>query len=383
LGDHTISSEGNDADTRRVAIIGPVLPYRGGISQHTTLLARAMATRCTVDVFSFRRQYPAGLYPGHSDRDPDYLGHREENTRYVLDSLNPWTWRRVARDIEKGGYSQVVFPWWTVFWFFCFGYLSYKLKRTGLDIIFLCHNVVEHESAWWKTLLTRWVLRNASRFLVHTRRDEANLRQLLPGSRIAEHPHPIYDQFPAPSEPLPRRGRLELLFYGFVRPYKGLDDLLAAMSMLRRQDVFLTVAGEFWKGSNEAQKLVEDYGIQDRIELRARYHSERESADLFARADVIVLPYRSATGSGVLSLAYHYNRPVLVTRVGGLPDVVDPGITGWIVEPSSPRQLADVIGAIDTARLEDMQGHVAAYKQSLSWESLASALLDGQGFGGR
>jgi glycosyltransferase involved in cell wall biosynthesis len=374
------NAPGEGADVAcRVAIVGPVLPFRGGIAQHTTRLAQAFGQRCETSVFSFTRLYPRILYPGHSDIDPQHQGHREVNTRYLIDSLNPWTWLKAKRLLQQGNYTCVIFPWWTVFWFFCVGYLARAMRKARLEVVFVCHNVVEHEAAWWKAQLTRLVLKNASRFIVHTREDEQHLRRLLPVAKIVVHPHPVYDQFPQATATLPRRARLELLFYGFVRPYKGLDDLLTAMEMLRGQDIFLTVAGEIWQGADELASRIAQTGMQARIELRPQYHDEQDTAALFERADVIVLPYRSATGSGVLSLAYHYNRPVLVTRVGGLPDVVESGLTGWIVQPRAPEELAQTISAIDAGQLASMRQYIEVYKKQLSWDSLAAAISGSAG----
>lgn len=360
-------------DRKKIVMIGPVLPYRGGIAQHTTMLKREMAKIGDVLTISFCRQYPSWLFPGESDKDPDYAGHQEEQTEYMIDSLNPLTWYKTVKRVTEYQAKTVIIPWWTVFWAPCIGYIARALSRKGIEIIFFCHNVVEHEAAAWKTFLTRMVLKNASRFVVHTKEDEANLRALFPKANITVHPHPIYDQFPEPKGELQRRGSLEILFYGFVRPYKGLDDLIDAMALLKDRDIKLTIAGEFWGGEQETRAKIEGLELANQIELRPRYHSDAETAELFSRADAVVLPYRSATGSGVVPIAYHYNKPVVVTRVGGLPDVVKDTLTGFIIPEKNVEALASVLHDLDSQTCESMKTQIHEIKKELSWESLALA----------
>ncbi|MBW2253872.1 MAG: glycosyltransferase [Deltaproteobacteria bacterium] len=357
--------------------VGPVSPFRGGIAQHTTRLARELVDRLgasRVAVFSFRRQYPARLFPGESDRDPLAKPLDVGDIRFCIDSLNPWTWRQAARRIAALHPRVVVIPWWTVFWAPCFGYLARRLARSGPDICFLCHNVVEHESARWKQRATRAVLGRGTRFVCHTAEDAANLRAMLPGARPVVHPHPIYDHFPAPTGSLPRRGALELLFFGFVRPYKGLDVLIEALGLLG-DNIHLTIAGEFWEGRAEIEARIRQLGLTGRVELVPRYVSDQETAEYFARADVCVLPYRSATGSGVVTVAYHFDTPVVVTAVGGLPEAVVDGETGLLVPPGSPAALAEAIGSMTADRAASMVPAIRELARRMSWASLAAAVL--------
>lgn len=370
------------ADGRpKVLIVGPVLPFRGGIAQHTTLLLRAFAEMADARAFSFTRQYPSMIFPGESDRDPAFEGHEEPLTTYLIDSVNPLTWRRAARRALRWRPDLVVLPWWHVYWAPGFGYLARRLRRAGIPVVFLCHNVVEHETAGWKRDITRRVLALGSGYVVHTDIDEKNLLELLPDARTRKHPHPTYDQFPAAVGSLPREHALELLFFGFVRPYKGLDLLLEALALVDPAvDYRLTVAGEFWKGAEETRALIESLGISERVELVSRYLTEEEAAEYFDRAHAVVLPYRDATGSGVVALAYHYDKPVVVTRVGGLPDVVDHGQTGLVVDPDSPEALARAINRLANTDLDAMAELVERYKaEHLTWEGLARAVLDAGG----
>src|SRR5690606_33456182 len=178
-------------------------------------------------------------------------------------------------------------------------------------------------------------------FFVQTREEERKLHAFLGDVPVTYHPHPIYDQFPAAKGNLPRRKSLEFLFYGFIRPYKGLDVLINAMGRLRDIDFHLSIVGEPWQSEESIWRTrFREAGIEAKVEFVPRYVSDQETAEYFDRADVVVLPYRSGTGTGVVATAYHYLKPVIATRVGGFNDVVDDGITGLLVEPGDSAALA-------------------------------------------
>lgn len=360
----------------RLALIGPVLPFRGGIAHHTTMLHRAARRLADLRTISFTRQYPSWLFPGQSDQEPSSQKYQEPGVEYLIDSINPLSWRRAANRVLEHRPEIVVIPWWTIYWLFCFGYLARRFRQAGVKVIFLCHNVVDHESAYWKIALTKKVLSQAHSYLVQSREDKQTLHKLFPQAKISFHPHPLYEQFPKPANKLERRAGLELLFFGFVRPYKGLDTLIDALGLVpAKQNFFLTVAGEFWQGKEEIVRKIAEKSLHEKIEIIDRYLTEQEVADLFHRADLVVLPYRNATGSGVIPLAYHYNKPVIVTRVGGLPDVVDNGKTGLIVSPESPEELAKAISGITRHSLDSMAANITEYKKQFTWEGMVKLIL--------
>ena len=359
------------AQTARLVVVGPLPPFRSGIAQHTAMLCRALAAQTDLLVLSFERQYPQWLFPGQSDRDPDAAPPDGIAARYVIDPLNPASWRRALRLLRQHRPDRVVIVWWTVFWAPCFGYLAWACRRRGLHVRLFCHNAVEHETSWWRARLTRAVMRLADSFVVHTGADRQNILRDLPDADIAVRPHPIYTQFPAPTAVGRRRRALELLFFGLVRPYKGLDVLIEALGRLRDGEVFLTIAGEFWSGRPEIERRIGALGLGDRIELIPRYVSDAEAANLFARADVVVLPYRSATGSGVVALAYHYGKPVIATRVGGLPDVVADGETGLLVAPDRADSLAAAIASLSAAQAQAMAPAIRRLTAGMTWDNLA------------
>ncbi len=359
----------------RIALVGPVLPFRGGIAQHTTRLHRVLRQRLPLVTLSFSRQYPGWLYPGESDRDPEHEGHVEPGVDYVIDLLSPASWRRAVRRLLDSRVEGVILTWWTVFLAPCLGYLKRALRSRDVPVVFLCHNVVDHEGSAHKRLLSRLVLSGADGYAVHSRAEAERLERLLGHSRVAVHRHPLYDQYPEPTGALPRRGDLEVLFFGFVRPYKGVDVLLEAMARIRRRDVHLTVVGEFWQKKETILARIDALGLGASVDVVPRFVGEQAAAEYFARADLVALPYRHATGSGIVAMAYHYGKPVLATRVGGLAEAVIHEETGFLVEPDSPAALADVLERVRRDELSAMRPRIDAVKSEMTWEGLADAVI--------
>lgn len=360
----------------RAVLIGPLPPFRGGIAQHTTMLFHAMREQSDLLAISFHRQYPGWLFPGESDREAGKSRIDDPACAYIIDPLNPMTWRQALKLIRAHRPELVIVPWWTVFWAPCFWYLARGCRAAGLHVRYFCHNLIDHEAAGWKVFLTKRVLALGESYVTQAGSEAERLRTLIPGAQVSVHPHPIYGQFPQPCKRLSRRAAKELLFYGFVRPYKGLDVLIEALALVRNPDVHLTVVGEFWSNLDEIRGLVRKRSLEQSVEIVPRYVSEAETAAYFDRADALVLPYKNATGSGVLAIAYHYGKPVIATTTGAFPDVVRDGETGYLVPPGSATALAaaiDKLAPVDAAAMKPAVRSVAA---GMTWDSLARCVLD-------
>lgn len=360
--------------TAQVALFGPIQPFRGGIAKYTLRLHTALSKRCDLTTISFHRQYPAWLYPGVSDREPGQEGYRHPRVRYVLDALNPLTWRKAAHSIRSQGCDLAILSWWTLFWAPGFALIAWLLRRHQIPVALLCHNLNDHDSGRLQRWLTRYFLAQADAFIVHTSEQEAILLKLFPHKKVVRHPHPVYNQFPEASITLPQRGRLELLFFGFIRPYKGLDLLVQALAEVADKTVFLTVVGEPWIDPETLRTRILSMGAPN-VELHFEYVDDVSAANYFKRADIVVLPYLTATGSGVAALAQNYERPLLVTAVGGLKEVVENGVTGHIVEPNSVDQIVKCIRELDRASLQSMHDNIRRANLQLSWDSMASSIL--------
>lgn len=357
-----------------ICLLGPISPYRGGIAQYNTELHRAIHHRCASRTISFLRQYPKWLYPGKSDREPGRADYREPNVEYTLDSLDPFSWYRTIHSIAENRCDLVVFNWWTLFWAPAIALMALGLCRRGIRVAFLCHNLFDHDSGPVKRRLAKLLLSPADIYIVHSTEQKKMLESAFPGKTVVMHPIPPYAQFPPPSARLPKRGRLELLFFGFIRPYKGLDVLVDALARLGDTQVYLTVVGEPWLPADELRRRI-DAKHAPNIELHLDYVDNASAADFFGRADLVVLPYLSASGSAVAAMAFHYDCPILATRTGGFPDVIDEGETGFMVAPGSTEELANTIRTLTRERLGAMSNQVHTRKFRFTWDSLAECVI--------
>ncbi|NLE43619.1 MAG: glycosyltransferase [Chloroflexi bacterium] len=336
----------------KIALIGPVYPYRGGIAHYTTMLYRAMCGQGhDVLLVSFSRQYPRWLFPGRSDRDPSSKSLQVGMSNYWLDSLNPLTWLDTYRRIRAFEPSVVVLQWWTAYWAPVWLVLG-ALIRSNLrrDLVIICHNVLPHERSPWDVPLARAVLRLGTRFVVQSEEQARELTALQPGAEVTVVLHPVYDMFA--DDRLSKESAREhlglplaapvLLFFGMVREYKGLADILVALPRIRESlsAVVLLIAGEFWKDKSDYLDLIKRLGIEDAVRIDDRYIPNEEVAIFFSAADVLVAPYREATGSGVLQMARGMGLPVIATDV--CPVTACEGMVS-VVPRRDPRALSEAV----------------------------------------
>lgn len=334
----------------KLAVIGPVYPYRGGIAHHTTMVVRAMReAQHQVVTVSFRRQYPRWLYPGRTDRDPSRSPFQVE-AEYLLDPVLPWTWWRTARYIAGLQPHLVVIQWWTTFWGPAFAVLAYMLRRRRIPTAFIIHNVFPHERRPWDSLLVPLALRRASFHIVQSEREKHRLSSVIPNASPVVSPHPKYDMFThnriGANEARKRlslpEGDPVLLFFGIVRPYKGVRDLIRAVASLRHlgQRVFLLVAGELWEDRAEYERLIERLGLEEQVRLEDRYIPNEEVAAFFSAADLFVAPYTGGTQSGAMQIAVAFGMPIVATDIIAKDALIPDGIYVEQVPARSPDDLA-------------------------------------------
>ncbi len=366
----------------RVALLGPAYPFRGGMSQFLAFVYRALEPHAVVKQFSFSRQYPSFLFPGKTQHDQSAEPLRVP-AQPVLDAVAPWQWPSAARRVVAWRPDALVVNWWLPFFGPPYAVVMSAARRAGAVTVLLAHNLVPHEKRPLDRWLTGLVVRRADGYLVASEAVEQELRGLVPGARFRRALHPVYDQY-ATAEP---RGAARaalglsgdvLLFFGFVRHYKGLDTLIEAMpAILAARPATLVVAGEFYEPVEPYRRRIAELGIGEHVRLLDRYLPDEEARRLLAAADVCVLPYRSASQSGVLQVAYGAGCPVIATRTGGLPEFVAEGVSGLLVPPDDPAAMAraaiDFFAAGGRAAFEP---GVRRHAQSFSWDALAAALLD-------
>jgi len=366
----------------KIALVGPTYPFRGGIAHHTTLLCKTLRARHDVRFYTFSRQYPQWLFPGKTDRDSSRDVVIRESAEAVLDGLNPFSWRHTARRIASFCPDLVIIPWWTSFFAPAFRTIARTVrKRTGAPVLFVCHNVIEHERRFYGTVPTRLALREGHIFAVHSEEERENLLRLLPNAIVRKAFLPVGRSFsgaPVSREEAKRALDVSgnvLLFFGFVRPYKGLRYLIEALpEVLKRHEVTLFVAGEFWKNKAEYERLIRDLNLEGNVRLVDRYIPNEEVGTYFAACDAVVLPYVGASQSGIVQLAYEFGRPVVATTAGGLPDVVEDGKTGYLVTPRDSGALADAIVKMFNAERAAMEESCRNRASLLSWDALVEQI---------
>jgi len=289
-----------------------------------------------------------------------------------------------VRGVRRFAPEALVIPWWVAFWA---PQMSTIARLAGkAHVVFICHNVVEHEPSRLRLALTRFALGSGDRFIVHSDEDKRNLERLVPGARVVRAALPSFGEVagtPPPRDEARDRlgiGRDEdvVLFFGFVRPYKGLRHLVEAMPrVLAERPVRLVVAGEFWHDRQEYFDRIAELRIGDRVTILDRYAPNEEVADLFAAADLVAQPYETATQSAVTQIAFDLGRPVLVTSVGGLPESVRHGETGYVVPPSDPSAIADaILDFFENDRGPAMEAAVARDRDRFSWASFVEVMED-------
>jgi len=376
----------NDGDGKRklrICLVGPAYPYRGGISHYNTCLAEELAKRHEVHIINFTRLYPEFLFPGKTQFDESESALTVPSER-IVDSMNPFTWIRAGLRIARIRPDLVIVQWWHPY----FAPAVFKIcqivriMRGGM-IVFLCHNVVPHERSLIDRMLSTIAFSAAHGFVVQSNEDRDNLRAARPHARVTVHPHPIYDFF--------RRGDVKraearerigaqsgpmLLFFGYVRPYKGLFHLIAAMPEIRKHvQAELFVVGEFYEDSAPYEDMVREHGLAESVHFIDRYVGNEEVEAFFVASDLVVLPYISATQSGIVQIALAFDRPVVVTAVGGLPEVVAPGKTGFIVPPADSGALAAaVVRFFEEGWGERMAPYFAGERERFSWGRMADAI---------
>jgi glycosyltransferase involved in cell wall biosynthesis len=370
-----------------LSVVGPTHPFRGGISHHTSLLVRSLRARHSVQFFSFSRQYPRWLYPGNGDRDPSSTIVTYEVPNQIFDALKLWKWRKAALQVAELKPQLAILPWSTVYWSPFYWVFLWTLKRVhGPKTVFICHNVIEHEASRPKTFISRRVLTQADFFIVHSQWDKSNLLHWMSNTgpdRIWVCPHPVYTHLIQPTLSKEEARALigvhaerVLLFFGFVREYKGLRYLIESLPLINaRLPVHLVIAGEVWGDSKPYIDLIHRLNLSSAVTFIQKYIPNEEVAHYFGAADLVVAPYTSATQSGIVQLAYGFAKPILVGRVGGLPEAVEEGKTGYLVPPRDPQAIARAVADFYTNQREPLMVEAVQERQAVnSWERLCRTI---------
>ena len=365
----------------RVALLSSFYPLRGGISQFNASLLAGLGKCHNVKAFSFSRQYPDFLFPGKTQ----YVTPEDEATPVeaedLLDTVNPFTWIKTARAIRDWKADLLVMKYW-MSWFA--PSLGYVARHCGCKSVVVLDNVIPHEPHWFDKPLTRYFLNGCTGFVSMSESVEKDLLSLRPDAPHILRPHPLYAHF---GEKLPREeairalgldpARKTLLFFGLIREYKGLDILLEAFRDLP-EDYQLVIAGEPYGSFDKYQQIIDSLPGKDRIRVFPDYIRDSEVKRYFSAADLAVLPYRSATQSGISSIACHFDLPMAVTDVGGLKGTIGARGTGIVApEASAPAIRKEILRYFEDPSLqESCRAAILQEKKRLGWDAFSEALSD-------
>jgi glycosyltransferase involved in cell wall biosynthesis len=366
----------------KIVIVSTAYPLRGGIAHYIALLYKHLSERHDVEIVTFSRQYPKLLFPGTTQEERGGGGSVVPSEQ-LIDSINPLTWYSAARAIARKKPDLLIFKYWLPFFGPCFGTISMFVRRwTGAKTLFICDNVVPHEKRIGDTAFTRYAFRYVDYFIVQSKAVEHDLNAFQPRACYKLAPHPVYEIFGKSCRKADARAKLGLtdkrviLFFGYIRRYKGLHTLLDAMpTILEKVKLKLLVVGEFYDDEEKYRQQIADSGLQNDVALHAEYVPNQQVGLYFSACDVVVLPYVSATQSGIVQIAYQFDKPVIATDVGGLAEVVLNGKTGFIVPPQQPTAVANaVLRFYQEKREKEFVRNVKKEKKKYSWGAMVDAI---------
>ena len=370
----------------KIIIVGTAYPFRGGLAAFNQRLAREFQHQGhEVEIITFTLQYPSFLFPGKTQFS-DESAPKELKISRKINSVNPLNWIKTGKMMQLKQPDLVVFAYWMSFFTPCFGTIARFARSPKTKCIGLIHNMIPHEPTILDKLFPRYFVNTMDGFVAMTNAvvedinkfDEKNKPKLI-------YPHPIYDDYGEQiskenSEKrlnLPKNGK-NILFFGFVRRYKGLDLLLDAMAdeRIRAMNVRLIVAGEFYEDKSFYDKKIEDLNLQETVEFRSKFTPDDEVKYYFSVADMIVQPYRSATQSGVSQIAYHFDKPMLVTDVGGLAETIPNGKVGYVVDVNSAEIADAIVDFYENNRSETFISNIKEEKKKYRWSGMVETILE-------
>ena len=371
----------------KVVIIGPAYPLRGGLATYNERLARAFREAGDeVRIVTFSLQYPDFLFPGQTQFSTE-PGPTDLAIEVSLNSVNPISWILVGRKLRAERPDLVVFRFWLPFMGPALGTVARLVRGNGhTRVVAITDNVIPHEQRPGDGPLTRYFLRACDGFVTMSRSVLQDLQRLGFGRKPALYrPHPLYDNFgpiKSKEEALEALGLPAttgyLLFFGFIRAYKGLDILLEAFADARlvQLPIKLIIAGEFYEDAAPYEELIRRYQLEDRIIRAMDFIPNEQVVNYFCAADLIVQPYKNATQSGVSQIAYHFERPMLVTDVGGLAELIPGGVVGYVVPPTAAAIADAVVDFYAQQREESFVVGVREEKKQFSWPLMVAALKE-------
>ncbi|NCI46214.1 glycosyltransferase [Sediminibacterium soli] len=369
---------------KKVVIIGPAWPLRGGLASFDERLAKQFAAEgYETVIYTFSLQYPGFLFPGTTQysTEPAPAGI---HIKVCINSINPFNWFKTGNELRELRPDLVVIRYWLPLMGPCLGTILRRIRKNRFSrLICIADNVIPHEKRPGDTVFTRYFVQPVHAFVTMSEKVRKDLA-LFTDKPVKQVVHPLYDNFGEAVDKQVARQQLGLpaeerivLFFGFIRKYKGLDLLLTAMQdpAIRQAGIKLLVAGEFYEDRKEYDELISRLGIAPQLILRTDFIADSEVRYYLSAADFVIQPYRNATQSGVTPLAYHFEKPMLVTNVGGLPDLVPDKKVGIVTEPE-PAAIADGILRLYELGEQRFLPHLREEKKKYSWSVLSDTIRE-------
>jgi len=370
----------------KIIITGPAYPYRGGPATFNDRLAQQLSAEGhDVEIYTFRMQYPGFLFPGKT-QFTDGPAPKDVRIERLINSVNPVNWISTGRKIKRIRPDLLIVRYWLPFMAPCFGTIARITKSNKhTSVICIFDNVIPHEKRIGDRSLTKYFTSGIDGAIVMSSTVGNELRTFRDNIPIKLSPHPLFDGY---GVPVPRQaaaaslkidpGNLYLLFFGFIRAYKGLDLMIEAFSdsRLRNKRLKLIVAGEFYEDAAPYMRLVSKYNLENDIIFFDHFIKDNEVPLFFSIADLIVQPYKTATQSGVTQIAFHYEKPMLVTDVGGLSEIVADGECGYVVKPEADYIAAAILDYFDNNRKDLFTAGVKREKEKFTWDKMTRAIIE-------
>jgi len=365
---------------KSVVIVGSAYPLRGGLANYNERIARAYQEQgAEVKIFTFSLQYPGFLFPGKTQY-ADGPAPEGLDIEVSLNSVNPISWISLGRKIKKIAPDLLIIKFWIPFMGPSLGTVARIAKRNGkTKVVTIIDNIIPHEKRPGDRLLANYFVGAVDGFITMSDSVLEDLKTFDQKKPKIFTPHPVYDNFGKVRDKVFAKNDLGLdskqnyiLFFGFIRDYKGLDLLLRAMADQRIKDlgIKLIVAGEFYTDSKPYFDIIEQYNLKDQLVMATDFIPDEKVGDYFNAADMVVQPYKDATQSGVTQIAYHFEKPMLVTKVGGLPEIVPHMKTGYVVDVD-PLKIADaIVDFYQNNREQEMIENCRKEKKKYSWETM-------------
>ncbi len=370
---------------KKIVILGSAHPLRGGLSAFNERLAyQLQAEGHEVQIYTFSLQYPNFLFPGTSQYS-DEPAPENLTIKVKVNSINPFNWIKIGRELRKLRPDLLIVKFWLPFMGPCFGTILRILKRNKhTRVISILDNVIPHEKRPGDLPFTQYFLKAVDACIAMSRSVQADLKTLQANLPCDFIPHPLYDHFGAVESNAAARQKLGIaaedkvvLFFGFIRKYKGLDILLEAMNdeRIKAAGIKLLVAGEFYEEASFYTDLIHKYGIASSCIMHTDFIPNSEVANYFNAADVVVQPYRTATQSGISQMAYHFEKPMIVTNVGGLPEIVPNGKVGFVTEVSAAAIAEAILQFFSPNTAEKLVEGVKEEKKKYEWHHMSAAIF--------